>query len=191
VNELGLVENRVIELPVDLPASALVQATNFLNTRFHGASLDQALKAIKAEIEQRRIELDELTARVVEDGLALLSGGPDDGSLIVRGQSRLLEDVTAVEDLERIRLLFDQLEQKQGMLKLLQATGDADGVQIFIGAENQLFEHTGCSMILSPYRDTKKRVVGAIGVIGPTRMNYARIIPMVDYTARLIGRVIG
>lgn len=191
VNELGLVENRVIELPVDLPASALVQATNFLNTRFHGASLDQALKAIKAEIEQRRIELDELTARVVEDGLALLSGSPDDGSLIVRGQSRLLEDVSAVEDLERIRLLFDQLEQKQGMLKLLQATGDADGVQIFIGAENQLFEHTGCSMILSPYRDTKKRVVGAIGVIGPTRMNYARIIPMVDYTARLIGRVIG
>jgi len=192
VNELGLVENRVIELPPEVSTSVLVQATNFLNTRFHGASIDHALKDIKADVEQRRSELDELTARVVENGLALLAGGgPDSGSLIVRGQSKLLDDVNAVEDLERIRLLFDQLEQKQGMLRLLQATGDADGVQIFIGAENQLFDHTGCSMILSPYRDTKKRVVGAIGVIGPTRMNYARIIPMVDYTARLIGRVIG
>ena len=192
VNELGLVENRVIELPPEVPASVLVQATNFLNNRFYGASIDLALRDIKAEIEQRRSELDELTARVIENGLALLAGGgPYSGSLIVRGQSKLLDDVNAVEDLERIRLLFDQLEQKQGMLRLLQATGDADGVQIFIGAENQLFDHAGCSMILSPYRDAKKRVVGAIGVIGPTRMNYARIIPMVDYTARLIGRVIG
>lgn len=191
VNDLGMVENRVVDLPRGLPASALVQATNYLNARCSGRSLDEVRRHIGDEIQAQRGELDQLTARVVEDGLALWAGGESGGSLIVKGQSRLLEDVTALEDLERIRILFDTLEQKQGMLKLLEATGSADGVQIFIGSEHHLFRHTGCSMILSPYRDTRKRVVGAIGVIGPTRMNYARIIPMVDYTARLISRVIG
>ncbi|MEQ9360665.1 MAG: heat-inducible transcriptional repressor HrcA, partial [Rhodospirillales bacterium] len=139
-----------------------------------------------------RIELDELTARVVENGLALLAGGgPDSGSLIVRGQSKLLDDVNAVEDLERIRLLFDQLEQKQGMLRLLEATGDADGVQIFIGADNTLFNVSGCAMVVRSYRNEQQQIVGAVGVIGPTRMNYSRIIPMVDYTAELIGGYIG
>lgn len=191
VSETGLVENRVVELPAGLPTSALVEATNYLNTRLSGRTLSEAMAQIEEEIVQRKAELDDLTSRVVQAGLATWGGGPGASTLILRGQSALLHDVTALEDLERIRGLFEQLEEKESTLRLLDATGAADGVQIFIGAENQLFRNTGCSMIIAPYHDQKRSVVGAIGVIGPTRMNYARIIPMVDYTSKLISRLLG
>lgn len=191
VSETGLVENRVVELPAGLPPSALVEATNYLNTRLGGRTLSEAMAQIEDEIVQRKAELDDLTSRVVQAGLATWGGGPGASTLILRGQSALLHDVTALEDLERIRGLFEQLEEKESTLRLLDATGAADGVQIFIGAENQLFRNTGCSMIIAPYHDQKRSVVGAIGVIGPTRMNYARIIPMVDYTSKLISRLLG
>jgi heat-inducible transcriptional repressor len=126
---------------------------------------------------------------VVSAGLAMWAGGSKDGALIVRGQANLLDDVTALSDLERIRTLFATLDTKESLLKLLDAAGMAQGVQIFIGAENELFR--GWSMVIAPYRNSEERIVGAIGVIGPTRINYARIIPMVDYTAQVIGRVIG
>jgi heat-inducible transcriptional repressor len=119
------------------------------------------------------------------------NGNSETGALIIRGTAQLLDDVTAVEDLERVRRLFDTLETKETMVRLLDLAHDANGVQIFIGAENDLFRNTGCSMILSPYKNTDERIIGAIGVIGPRRMNYARIIPMVDYTAQLVGRLIG
>ena len=191
VSEGGLVENRVMELPPGLPASALVEATNYLNTRLHGRTLSEAVAEVEQEITQRRAELDELTSRVVQAGLATWGGAPGNATLILRGQAALLQDVNAAEDLERIRGLFRQLEEKESTLRLLDATGHAEGVQIFIGAENQLFQNTGCSMIIAPYHDQNRSVVGAIGVIGPTYMNYARIIPMVDYTAKLIGRLLG
>ena len=191
VNEAGIIENRLIDLPPGLPASSLVEATNYLNARLQGLTIRDASGRIQAEIAQRKTELDELTTRVVESGLAIWSGEESTSTLILRGQSHLLQDVTALEDLERIRSLFQQLEEKESTLRLLNATGDADGVQIFIGSENHLFRHTGCSMVIAPYRDERRTIVGAIGVIGPTRMNYARIIPMVDYTAKMVGKLLG
>jgi heat-inducible transcriptional repressor len=192
VTEGGLVENRVVELPVGLTPAELVRAGNYLNTRLMGRTLGEARGDILQELVDNRAELDALTQKVVEAGLAIWSGpeSAEGGYLIVRGQSRLLEDVTALEDLERIRLLFETLETKQTMVKLLDAAQTGDGVQIFIGAENKLFGMGGCSMIIAPYANAKEQVVGAIGVIGPTRMNYARVIPMVDYTAKVIARLI-
>jgi heat-inducible transcriptional repressor len=190
VSDTGLVENRVIELPPGLPTSALVQASNYMNARLANSTMEEARTRIQQEVELEKTELDSLTNRLVADGMALWAGGVEGGSLILRGQSKLLHDVNAVEDLERIRVLFEALERKESMMRLLDATGDADGVQIFIGSENQLFDHTGCSMIIAPYHDQRRRVVGALGVIGPTRMNYARIIPMVDYTSKLVGQLL-
>ena len=190
VTEGGLVENRIVELPAGLPASALTEASNYLNSRLKGQMLDELRLQVETEIAQRQAELDELTGRVVQAGLATRGEGPQGPALILRGQAQLLMDVSALEDLERIRGLFEILEEKESTLRLLDSTGEADGVQIFIGAENALFRHTGCSMIIAPYHDQRRTIVGAIGVIGPTRMNYARIIPMVDYTAKLIGRLL-
>ena len=193
VTENGVVENRIIQTPGNLPASSLVQASNYLSARLVGRSLAEAYEDIIAELESARAELDDLTSRVVESGLAIWSGdaGSPDASLIVRGQSNLLEDVTAMADLERIRALFEALETKEEMLKLLSLTDTADGVQIFIGTDNTLFNMSGVSMVVDTFENTTQNIVGAIGVIGPMRMNYARIIPMVDYTAKLIGRLIG
>jgi heat-inducible transcriptional repressor len=191
VTEDGMVENRLLDLPPGVDRSTLVAAGNYLNDRLAGQSLDAMTEVIAAELAQQRAQLDALTTRVVEAGLATWAGGEDTGTLIVRGQSHLLEDVTAVEDLERIRTLFDALETSEQFLRLVDLTRSADGVQIFIGAETELFGVTGCSMIVAPYRDAREHIVGAIGVIGPQRINYARIIPMVDYTARVIGRLIG
>ncbi len=191
VTEGGLVENRIIDLPVGLPASSLVEAGNFLTARLLGRTLDEARTDILEELETHRAELDALTSKVVAAGLATWAGGQQGGALIVRGHTHLLEDVTALSDLERIRMLFATLETKESLLRLLDAAGGAQGVQIFIGAENELFGISGCSMVIAPYRNSRQRIVGAVGVIGPTRIDYARIIPMVDYTAQVIGRVLG
>ncbi len=150
VTEDGLVENRVIELPLGLPPAALISAGNFLGARLIGRTI-----------------------------------------VIVRGQANLLGDVTALGDLERLRTLFEMLETKETVLRLLDASRRGEGVQIFIGAESHLFGISGCSLIIAPYQNSREQIVGAIGVIGPTRINYARIIPMVDYTAKMIGRLIG
>jgi heat-inducible transcriptional repressor len=138
----------------------------------------------------QKAELDSLTQKVVEQGLASWAGEDRRGALIVRGQAQLLEDVSAVEDLERIRQLFTVLEAKETLLNLLQMTETAEGVQIFIGAESELFGLAGCSVIIAPYSNSQQQLIGAVGVIGPTRIDYARIIPMVDYTAKVIGRLI-
>ncbi|GAB4362260.1 MAG: heat-inducible transcriptional repressor HrcA [Kiloniellaceae bacterium] len=190
----GVVENRIIDVPAGLPASSLVEASNYLSARLTGRTLEEAHADILKELEQQRAELDALTSRVIERGLASWAGsqgGSKGGALILRGQSQLLEDVNALEDLERIRQLFTLLETKDALIRLLDLTGAAEGVQIFIGAENELFGLAGCSMIIAPYSNSQQKVVGAIGVIGPTRIDYARIIPMVDYTAKVIGRLVG
>ena len=187
----GAVENRVIETPPDLPPSALTQASNYLSTRLYGRTLEDARDEILVEVESRRSELDELTARVVKDGLATWSESGGRATLIVRGQSKLLEEVNAAEDLERIRELFDTLETSNELLRILELAEGGEGVRIYIGSENHLFNMAGCSLIVAPYSNGRNNIVGAIGVIGPTRLNYARIIPMVDYTAKVVGRLLG
>ncbi|MBI4183604.1 MAG: heat-inducible transcriptional repressor HrcA [Proteobacteria bacterium] len=191
VSEDGIVENRIIEVPAGLPPAALIQASNYLNARIVGRTIEEACRRVQEELEQERSELNELTKKVVAAGLATWAGGMEGGSLIVRGQSHLLDEVTALEDLDRIRDLFQKLETKETMIKLLDLSNRAEGVQIFIGADNQLFGVTGCSMIVAPFRGSRQRIIGAVGVIGPTRINYARIIPMVDYTSKLISRLMG
>ncbi len=190
VSEDGSVENRLVDLPPGLPASGLVEASNFLNARVVGRTLGE----IRAEVERRRAdmgrELDELTARLVEAGLATSVGQPDTRQLIVRGQANLLEDLRAAEDLERIRLLFGDLETQTDVIDLLTRAEDGEGVRIFIGSENRLFSLSGSSMIAAPFRDGQQRIVGAVGVIGPTRLNYARIVPMVDFTAKVVSRLL-
>ncbi|MBL8668412.1 MAG: heat-inducible transcriptional repressor HrcA [Rhodospirillales bacterium] len=191
VTETGVVENRIIETPPGLPPSALVEASNFLSARLVGRTLGEARIEILAEVDQHRTALGKLATKLVEQGLASWAGGEPGGSLIVRGQAHLLDDVQALGELEHIRTLFAALETKETLVKLLSIVDRAEGVQIFIGSGDALFNITGCSMVVSPYRDGRERIIGAIGVIGPTRINYARIIPMVDYTAKLVGRLIG
>ena len=191
VTEGGLVENRLIDMPLGTPAATLTAATNFLKARLAGHTIDEARTAILGEIENRKAQLDELTARVIEAGLASWAGGGEGTALIVKGQAKLLNDVTALADLERLRALFDMLETREAMVRLLDATREGQGVQIYIGSANPLFGVAGCSMIVAPYSNSREQVVGAIGVIGPTRLNYARIIPLVDYTAKVIGRLLG
>ena len=190
VSDDGSVENRVIDVPEGVTATEMTEATNYLTTRLAGRTLEAGRHAIQTELEAERLELDALTGRVVEAGLATWAGDQDRSTLIVRGQAKLLEDVSGIEDLERIRVLFDVLETKKGLLRLIELTGRAEGVRIFIGSENELFGLAGCSIIVAPYVKGRNRVIGAIGVIGPTRLNYGRIIPMVDYTAKVIGRLI-
>ncbi|MGO9486370.1 MAG: heat-inducible transcriptional repressor HrcA [Rhodomicrobium sp.] len=187
----GSVENRVLALPEGLPQQALAEATNYLNARIRGATLPEARERVEGELKASQAELDLLTAKLVRAGLAQWSGGRDDNkSLIVRGQSRLLDDLKAVEDVERIRLLFEDLESKKALLHLLELSENAEGVRIFIGSENNLFSLSGSSLIVAPFQDHNRKIVGVLGVIGPTRLNYARIIPMVDYTAKLVSRVL-
>ena len=191
VAEDGRVENRIVDLPAGLPASALIEAGNYLNSQIRGLTLIEARNRIEKELKSRQAELDSLTQKVIEAGLATWSGGgAESKNLIVRGQSRLLADVTAIDDLERIRKLFDDLEAKQEVINLLGAAERAEGVRIFIGSENRLFSMSGSSLIIAPFRDGEANIVGVLGVIGPTRLNYARIIPMVDFTAKLVGRLV-
>ncbi len=191
VTEDGLVENRVIDAPLGFDAATLSSANAYLNRRLAGRQLFEARQEIEDDMRLRRAELDEITRRLIEAGLAVWSGPAGTKSqLLIKGQARLLEDVTALEDLERVRHLLDALENGETMAGLLDATKQAEGVQIFIGAQNGLFAHAGCSLIVAPYQNGAEQVVGAIGVIGPLRMNYARIIPMVDYTAKLVGKIV-
>jgi heat-inducible transcriptional repressor len=191
VGEDGAVENRALTLPPGLPLGVLEEATNYVNARLRGLSLQEARDRMAEELKARKAELDELTARVVKSGLAEWSGGKDDDKrLIVRGRSHLLDDLKAAEDLERIRHLFDDLESKKELIQLLELAESAEGLRIFIGSENQLFSLSGSSLIVAPFQGPDRKIVGVLGVIGPTRLNYARIIPMVDYTARLVGRLL-
>jgi heat-inducible transcriptional repressor len=191
VAEDGQVENRVLNLPVGLPTSALTEATNFLNAHIRGKTLAEIKAELEKALEAGRAELDQLTQRIVAAGLASWSGGErEERQLIVRGHANLLDDLKAVEDLERVRLLFDELETKRGVADLLGRAERAEGVRIFIGSENKLFSLSGSSTIIAPYRDSTGGIVGVIGVIGPTRLNYARIIPMVDYTAKIVSKLL-
>jgi heat-inducible transcriptional repressor len=192
VGEGGSVENRILQLPPGLTPSALTQASNYLARFAVGRTLSEAQQALAGQREEQLAELDELTRNLVEAGRATISdsGGSANPTLIVRGRANLINDTMESEELERIRRLFDELESRNGLIELLGDTEKAQGVKIFIGSENKLFSLSGSSVILSPYKDANEKVVGVLGVIGPTRLNYARIVPVVDYTAHVITRML-
>ncbi len=186
----GQVENRVLDLPEGVSDSALTQAGNYLTQRFAGLTLAQALTRLDGEIDRSESELDQASRDLVRRGLVTWSrDGADRPVLIVRGQANLLEKA-ALGDIERVRQLLDELEGKQEIARLLDSAREAQATKIFIGAENKLFSLSGSSVIAAPYRDGEGQVVGVVGVIGPTRLNYARIVPMVDFTARTISRLL-
>jgi heat-inducible transcriptional repressor len=185
VSEDGQVENRVIDTPIGLPVSALSEAGNYLGARLRGRTIDTARAEILAELDGEKLELDALTAKVVAAGLATLAG--PEKVLIVRGTANLLDSQA---DLERIRTLFEDIERKADLIRLLELAKEGDGVRIFIGSENRLFSLSGSSIVAAPYANAQGKIVGVIGVLGPTRLNYGRIIPMVDHTAKVIGRLL-
>ncbi|MDG5488199.1 heat-inducible transcriptional repressor HrcA [Sphingomonas sp. BGYR3] len=186
----GTVENRVIDLPPGLPPGALEQAANYLSAMLAGQTLSEARARLSAEIARERAELDAAGRALVERGLAVWSEDGDQRPvLIVRGQARLV-DSAAAEDLERVRQLLDELEGKQEIARLLDSARQGDAARIFIGSENKLFALSGSSVIAKPVRALDGRVVGVVGVIGPTRLNYARVVPMVDFTAATLARLL-
>ncbi|MHA1190530.1 MAG: heat-inducible transcriptional repressor HrcA [Alphaproteobacteria bacterium] len=191
VDESGHVENRIIDVQKGLPTAALIEASNYLNAHLRGRTLTEARAELELRSAQQRNELDALSNRLVEEGIAVWSGVSDGSTLIVRGRSNLLDEFTATEDLERIRLLFDDLEAKKDIIQLLGLTEGGEGVRIFIGSENKLFSLSGSSLVVAPFRDSADQVVGVLGVIGPTRLNYAKVVPAVNYTAQLVSQVFG
>ena len=187
----GDVENRLFTPPVGQTPSAMREAANFLNAVLEGRTLSELLSTIQHDVDLRRQEIDSLAQELVTQGLAVWqTQGDDNERLIVRGRGNLLESEAHEEDLERIRNLFDDLERKRDIAEFLELTEQGDGVRIFIGSENKLFSLTGSSLVVSPYMNSERKIVGAIGVIGPTRLNYGRIVPLVDYTAQLVGKLI-
>ena len=192
VSEDGSVENRLVEVPPGLPASTFVRASNYLSSLASGRSIDDVQKLVAGQVEGLRRELDELTAKLVESGLAVWSGGDELSAktLIVRGQANLIDQQGAAIDLERIRRLFEDIENKKELVEVLGLAEKAEGVRIFIGSENRLFSMSGSSMIVAPFKNQQEKIVGVLGVIGPTRLNYARLIPLVGYTAKLVGNLL-
>ena len=187
----GQVENRVFEPPPGQTPSAMREAANFLNAMAAGLTLSELRTRIKGEVSRRRQEIDALAHQLVERGLAVWENeGEPHERLIVRGRANLLEEAGEPEELDRIRRLFDDLERKRDITEFLELAETGEGVRIFIGSENKLFSLTGSSLVVSPYMNADRRIVGAVGVIGPTRLNYGRIVPIVDYTAQLVGRML-
>lgn len=192
VGEHDQVENRIIELPAGVSSSQLTEAANFLNAHLAGQTLVEVRRQLETVKETVQRELDVLSQDLVQRGLAIWSGKEAEGEpgrLIVRGRANLLEGMAGAEDLDRLRMLFDDLEKKDSLIEILSLAESGPGVRIFIGSENKLFSLSGSSLVVAPYRDGDDKIVGAVGVIGPTRLNYARIVPMVDYTAQLMSRL--
>ena len=185
----GGMENRLFAMPPGMTPSAIEAATNFLNAHLRGLTLAEARAAMTRRIEENRSALDEAAQRLVEAGVAEWGEGADPPLLIVRGLSNLL--VGQAGEIDAVRRLFDDLERKRDLAQLLELTEGGEGVRVFIGAESRLFSHSGSALVISPYMDGEGRIIGALGVIGPTRLNYARILPIVDYTARTLGRLVG
>ena len=185
----GTVENRLFSPPLGMTLSAMREAANFLNAVLEGKSITDMRQVIAKEIESRRQEIDTLSQSLIEAGIAewdrALTGRE---RLIVRGQANLIEDTS--DDLDRIRQLFTDLERKEGLTQLLDLTQAGQGVRVFIGSENKLFSLSGSSLVVSPYMNADRQIIGAVGVIGPTRLNYGRVVPIVDFTAQLVGRMI-
>lgn len=190
ITEDDHVENRILDLPHHFSSDTLRQASMYLTSKLSGQPLSRMRYMLQQEVLDEQETLDTLTTDVIKHGLEVWSGGGPMRNLIVRGQSNLLHNVHAMKDLDRIRELFDILEAKEQFVSLVDAALNAEGVQIFVGAEHELFKLSGCSLIVAPYKDKDKKIVGAIGVIGPTRMNYGKIIPLVDYTSKIVEKLL-
>ena len=187
----GHVENRLFTPPRGMTPSAMREAANYLNSMIEGMTVTTLLARFRAEIARNRREIDSLATQLVEQGLAIWENeGEPQERLIVRGRSNLLDEGAAADDIERIRTLFDDMERKRDIAEFLELTERGEGVRIFIGAENRLFSLTGSTLVVSPYMNEDRKIIGAVGVIGPTRLNYGRIVPIVDYTAQLVGRML-
>ncbi len=188
----GQVENRIFTPPVGMTPSAMREAANFLNVVMEGHTVDEFRQIVSREVSKNQNELNILSQKLIELGVAVWADSPEGTPerLIVRGRANLLDENANEEDLERIRHLFDDLERKRDLENLLSLTKEGDGVRVFIGSENKLFSLSGSSLVVSPYMNTERKIVGAVGVIGPTHLNYARIVPIVDYTAQLMGRLV-
>ena len=190
ITEAGIIENRIVKIPKGLPSSQLVETTNYLNSIIKGRSLSESKNIISDEIMNDKIHIDNVTKKLIDQGIACWDDASKKNKLIISGTSKLLDDVNAIEQLEDARLLIEKLENKRNLMGIIDETQQAEGLQIFIGSENNLFGLTDCSTIISPFRNKEKEIIGAIGVIGPMRINYAKIIPVVDYTAKLIEKTL-
>ena len=187
----GNVENRIFTPPPGQTPSSMREAANFVNALAEGRTLTDLRQTMSHEISQRRQEIDSLARDLVESGMALWeNAGEPHERLIVRGRANLIDDATEAQDVNRIRSLFDDLERKRDIAEFLDLTEHGEGVRIFIGSENKLFSLSGSSLVVSPYMNADRKIIGAVGVIGPTRLNYGRIVPIVDYTAQLVGKLI-
>ena len=187
----GHVENRIFTPPPGQTPSSMREAANFLNSLAEGKTLSDLKNSISKEISAHRQELDGLAREMVENGMAVWDGDGDPYErLIVRGRSNLVDSDNEEEDLDRVRTLFDDLERKRDIAEFLDLTEEGEGVRIFIGSENKLFSLSGSSLVVSPYMNSDRKIIGAVGVIGPTRLNYGRIVPIVDYTAQLVGKLL-
>src|SRR6056297_795127 len=188
----GHVENRLFSPPPGQTPSSMREAANFLNALVEGKTLTDLRRTMKDDIARKRRELNALAATLVEEGIAVWDKDENTPErLIVRGRSNLLAEDAHAEELDRIRELFDDLERKRDIAEFLELTEEGDGVRIFIGSENKLFSLSGSSLVVSPYMNADRKIIGAVGVIGPTRLNYGRIVPIVDYTAQLVGKLLG
>tara|TARA_Y100001970_G_C14178503_1_gene828455 strand:+ start:439 stop:1485 length:1047 start_codon:yes stop_codon:yes gene_type:complete len=189
-NENGLVENRILESNRNYSDSILKQVSNYLNSKFSGKTIAELKIIISNEINNSKHELDLLSKKLIEDGIVKIAPNSETPYIFLHGQSSLLEDEIVSKDLDQIRNLFDDIENKTNFIDILDNTSKAQGVQIFIGSKNFLFKHSGLSMIMAPYKNKEEQIIGAIGVVGPTRLNYAKIVPLVDYTSKIVGKVL-
>jgi heat-inducible transcriptional repressor len=192
VSEDGHIENRFIDVPYRISASQLQESSNFMNHHLKGRTLSEALKETLSQKINAEKELDEAAQRLIKDGIAQWAGIKENEKrkLIVRGRANLLNNTDLNMDIEKVRILFDELEKKQALIEMLDAAKDGYAIKLFIGAESPLFALSGSALIAAPYLDNRNRVIGALGVIGPTNINYARVIPIVDYTAQMLTKMI-
>ena len=191
VMDAGPVENRLIPSPKGMTPSSMREAANFLNALLENRTIEDMRSVISAERDRYRRELDSLSASLIEAGVAQWSGnGSGADRLIVRGRSNLITQEATGDEIDRVRHLFDELERKEGLIHLLELADTGEGVRIFIGSENKLFSLSGSSLVISPYMNSDRKIVGAVGVIGPTRLNYGRVVPIVDYTAQFVGKLV-
>ena len=188
--ENGEIENRILDDDGKFSSNTLQQTSNYLNSKFQNKNINEIKQDIEKEILSSKSELELLSSKLVKEGILESTPSPNNPYIFMHGQSNLLRDEIVLKDLDHIRDLFDEIENKNTFIDILDNAGKAEGVQIFIGSKNFLFKHSGLSMVMAPYKNKEQEIIGAIGVVGPTRLNYAKIVPLVDYTSKIIGKVI-
>ena len=188
--ENGEIENRIIEDRGRFTNSQLLQTSNYLSDKFKNKNINEIKKIIEDEITNTRSSLEQISRKLVEKGIVEIEPKINNPYIFLHGQSKLLKDEIISKDLDEIRQLFDEIENKTTFIDILENAGKAKGVQIFIGSKNFLFKHSGLSMVMAPYKNREQKIIGAIGVVGPTRLNYSKIVPLVDYTSKVIGKVV-